>query len=96
MATGVAPRSELLVSCRRRARRTAPSQLTHRCAPRCDGVLAAGDVCKADNVTAGRSLRVEHWGDALTQGELAGRIAAGADAGWDQVPGSGRRSATTR
>ena len=36
---------------------------------------------------AGRPLRVEHWGDALGQGEVAGRTAAGADAVWDAVPG---------
>ena len=51
------------------------------------GLFAAGDVCKADNTTAGRALRVEHWGDALTQGEIAGRNAAGAQDRWDSVPG---------
>ena len=35
-------------------------------------VLAAGDVCRAYNAAAGRPLRVEHWGDALGQGEVAG------------------------
>ena len=52
-----------------------------------DGLLAAGDLCKADNRAAGRALRVEHWGDALAQGEIAGRSAAGDDARWDSVPG---------
>ena len=32
-------------------------------------------------------MRVEHWGDALGQGAIAGRTAAGEDAGWDEVPG---------
>jgi 3-phenylpropionate/trans-cinnamate dioxygenase ferredoxin reductase component len=86
MATGVAPRSELagqagleldggavLVSA---AMRTAH-----------EGLLAAGDVCLADNLAAGRPLRVEHWGDALGQGAIAGQTAAGVDAGWDEVPG---------
>jgi NADPH-dependent 2,4-dienoyl-CoA reductase/sulfur reductase-like enzyme len=41
----------------------------------------------AHNDTAGRPLRVEHWGDALAQGELAGRSAAGEAVRWDQVPG---------
>jgi 3-phenylpropionate/trans-cinnamate dioxygenase ferredoxin reductase component len=50
-------------------------------------VLAAGDVCRAENVAAGRPLRVEHWGDALVQGEIAGATAAGKHAAWDQVPG---------
>ncbi len=30
---------------------------------------------------------MEHWGDALTQGEIAGRTAVGTEACWDQVPG---------
>jgi len=50
-------------------------------------VLAAGDVECAENRAAGRSLRVEHWGDAIAQGEIAGRTLAGADAAWDEVPG---------
>jgi 3-phenylpropionate/trans-cinnamate dioxygenase ferredoxin reductase subunit len=54
---------------------------------RVPGLLAAGDVAYADNVTAGRALRVEHWGDALGQGKVAGQTAAGVTAGWDAVPG---------
>jgi NADPH-dependent 2,4-dienoyl-CoA reductase/sulfur reductase-like enzyme len=52
-----------------------------------DGVLAAGDVCLAENRAAGRALRVEHWGDALAHGEIAGLTAAGVSAEWDAVPG---------
>ena len=52
-----------------------------------DDVLAAGDVCQAYNAAAGRALRVEHWGDALAQGEIAGRGCAGEAASWDSVPG---------
>jgi NADPH-dependent 2,4-dienoyl-CoA reductase/sulfur reductase-like enzyme len=52
------------------------------------GVLAAGDVVAARNATLGRPLTVEHWGDAIEQGELAGRILAGdEEARWDGVPG---------
>jgi 3-phenylpropionate/trans-cinnamate dioxygenase ferredoxin reductase component len=51
------------------------------------GLLAAGDVCMAENRAAGRPLRVEHWGDALAQGEIAGQTAAGSPVGWDSVPG---------
>jgi 3-phenylpropionate/trans-cinnamate dioxygenase ferredoxin reductase component len=50
-------------------------------------VLAVGDVAYAHNRTAGRRLRVEHWGDALGQGEIAGRVLAGQDAHWQDVPG---------
>jgi NAD(P)H-nitrite reductase large subunit len=57
-------------------------------APGYDGaVLAVGDVAHARNTSAGRSLRVEHWGDALTHGELAGRRLACDEGEWDSVPG---------
>ncbi len=86
MATGVAPRSELLVA--------SGTPLTDGAVPvdermrtALPGVLAAGDVCIAHNATAGRPLRVEHWGDALKQGELAGRAAAGEAVAWGDVPG---------
>jgi 3-phenylpropionate/trans-cinnamate dioxygenase ferredoxin reductase component len=86
MAAGVAPRSELAqlsgIALESGAIPVAASMRSE-----CDRVLAAGDVCVAFNATAGRSLRVEHWGDALTQGEIAGRTAAGADAAWAEVPG---------
>ncbi|HEX3512214.1 MAG TPA: FAD-dependent oxidoreductase [Solirubrobacteraceae bacterium] len=50
-------------------------------------VLAVGDVAFAHNRRAGRRLRVEHWGDALGQGEVAGRVLAGEDTHWQDVPG---------
>ena len=50
-------------------------------------VLAAGDVAYAVNASAGRAISVEHWGDALAMGEIAGRVAAGESAEWDQAPG---------
>jgi 3-phenylpropionate/trans-cinnamate dioxygenase ferredoxin reductase subunit len=50
-------------------------------------VLAVGDVAYAYNARAGRHLRVEHWGDALGQGEVAGSALAGEAAAWDSVPG---------
>jgi NADPH-dependent 2,4-dienoyl-CoA reductase/sulfur reductase-like enzyme len=52
-----------------------------------DGVYAAGDVALARNAAAGRRLPVEHWGEALNQGEAAGAQAAGAGAVWDTAPG---------
>ena len=87
MATGVRPRIELALAagldCPEGAVPVDPSLRTAA-----DAVWAAGDVCMARHALAGRPLRVEHWGDALTQGELAGRSAAG-DPGacWDEVPG---------
>jgi NADPH-dependent 2,4-dienoyl-CoA reductase/sulfur reductase-like enzyme len=50
-------------------------------------LLAAGDVAFAANGAADRRLRVEHWGEALNQGEVAGRTFAGAEARWNVVPG---------
>jgi 3-phenylpropionate/trans-cinnamate dioxygenase ferredoxin reductase subunit len=52
-----------------------------------DGVFAAGDVAFAFNASAGRRLAVEHWQDAMDQGEVAGAGAAGGSASWDGVPG---------
>ena len=51
------------------------------------GVYAAGDVALARNAAAGRRLPVEHWGEALNQGAVAGAQAAGGDAVWDAAPG---------
>jgi NADPH-dependent 2,4-dienoyl-CoA reductase/sulfur reductase-like enzyme len=50
-------------------------------------VLAAGDVAFAFNAAAGRRLSVEHWGEALAMGRVAGQTAAGAEASWAEVPG---------
>jgi 3-phenylpropionate/trans-cinnamate dioxygenase ferredoxin reductase subunit len=52
-----------------------------------DGVFAAGDVALALNAAAGRRLAVEHWGEALNMGEIAGRTLAGVEAQWDVAPG---------
>lgn len=86
MATGVAPRSELAASAGLALRDGAiPVDAGMRTAQA--GLLAAGDVGKAENRTAGRALRVAHWGDALGQGSIAGVTAAGEPAAWDDVPG---------
>jgi 3-phenylpropionate/trans-cinnamate dioxygenase ferredoxin reductase component len=86
MAGGVAPRVELAVSAGLElANGAVPVDAQLRTAK--PGLYAAGDVAFAENATAGRQMRVEHWGDALGQGEVAGRNAAGADTVWDAVPG---------
>jgi 3-phenylpropionate/trans-cinnamate dioxygenase ferredoxin reductase component len=86
MAAGVSPRTELAaqagVTVSKGAIAASAAMRTSR-----DGLLAAGDVCLAENLSAGRALRVEHWDDALDQGEIAGQTAAGIRAGWDSVPG---------
>ena len=50
-------------------------------------VLVAGDAAFALNSAAGRHLRVEHWGEALNQGAVAGTVAAGREAEWHTAPG---------
>jgi 3-phenylpropionate/trans-cinnamate dioxygenase ferredoxin reductase component len=86
MAAGVAPRAEL-AKCAglELASGAVPVDAAMRTGR--DGLYAAGDVAFAENASAGRRLRVEHWGDALGQGEVAGRSAAGQAAQWDAVPG---------
>jgi 3-phenylpropionate/trans-cinnamate dioxygenase ferredoxin reductase component len=86
MAAGVAPRGELAGAAGLELSGGAvPVNTAMRTTQ--DGLYAAGDVAFAENGAAGRRLRVEHWGDALGQGEIAGRGAAGEDARWDAVPG---------
>lgn len=86
LATGIGPRVELAANAGlataqgriltdSRMRSTAPE------------VYAAGDVALAHNATAGRPLFVEHWGEALAMGDLAGRNAAGDDRTWANPPG---------
>jgi len=62
--------------------RTDPSMRTSA-----DDVFAVGDIAFALNPTARRPLTVEHWGEALAHGEVAGRVLAGAEARWEQAPG---------
>jgi 3-phenylpropionate/trans-cinnamate dioxygenase ferredoxin reductase subunit len=52
-----------------------------------ENTFAAGDVALAHNTTAGRPLAVEHWQDAVDQGQIAGAAAAGQAGRWDSVPG---------
>jgi 3-phenylpropionate/trans-cinnamate dioxygenase ferredoxin reductase component len=86
MAAGVAPRGELAAAAGLElAGGAVPVDAAMRTER--EGLYAAGDVAFAYNASAGRSLRVEHWGDALGQGEVAGRSAAGEAAQWDAVPG---------
>ncbi|GAA1806188.1 FAD/NAD(P)-binding oxidoreductase [Nostocoides veronense] len=54
-----------------------------------DGVWVAGDAARAMHGIVGRALDVEHWGDALAMGALAGRNAAAPEQQqvWSEVPG---------
>lgn len=51
------------------------------------GVYAAGDISYAYNPSAGRRLHVEHWGEAINMGSVAGTVMAGGEAQWDTAPG---------
>jgi NADPH-dependent 2,4-dienoyl-CoA reductase/sulfur reductase-like enzyme len=86
MATGVGPRGELAAAAGAQLEQGAVV-VDSAMRSTLPGLLAAGDVCLARNDAAGRPLRVEHWGDALAQGAVAGRTAAGEPAVWDDVPG---------
>jgi 3-phenylpropionate/trans-cinnamate dioxygenase ferredoxin reductase component len=86
LATGVRPRGELAerAGLDREDGAIAVDSTMRSSDP---AILAVGDVALAHNVTAGRAIRVEHWGDALGHGKVAGRALAGAQAHWDDVPG---------
>ena len=51
------------------------------------GVFAVGDIVSAYNESAGRHVSVEHWGDALEHGRVAGTVIAGGEAAWGMAPG---------
>jgi 3-phenylpropionate/trans-cinnamate dioxygenase ferredoxin reductase component len=50
------------------------------------GVYAAGDNCDYDSVVHGRRLRVEHWEHARAQGAHVGRVIAGGDEPFTEIP----------
>jgi 3-phenylpropionate/trans-cinnamate dioxygenase ferredoxin reductase component len=50
------------------------------------GVFAAGDVANAWHPHYRRSVRVEHWANALNQGVMAGRNAAGERGTYARLP----------
>jgi 3-phenylpropionate/trans-cinnamate dioxygenase ferredoxin reductase component len=85
-ATGIAPNSALAAAT---GVRTTDGRIVVDAGMRTsvEDVYAAGDVALAYNSTAGRHLATEHWQDAIDQGEVAGAVAAGADAAWGAVPG---------
>ena len=51
------------------------------------GIFAVGDIARAFNESAGRHLSVEHWGDALEHGRIAGTVISGGEAAWGMAPG---------
>ena len=51
------------------------------------GIFAVGDITFAMNEAAGGRQKVEHWGDALEHGRIAGTVLAGGEAVWTMAPG---------
>ena len=49
-------------------------------------VFAAGDVANAWHPTLGRRIRVEHWDNAIKQGQAAARSMLGEDVVYDKLP----------
>lgn len=49
-------------------------------------IYAVGDVANAYNVARGESLRVEHWDNAIRQGEAAAKVILGAEVTYDWQP----------
>jgi 3-phenylpropionate/trans-cinnamate dioxygenase ferredoxin reductase component len=50
-------------------------------------IFAVGDIAFAMNEAAGSRQKVEHWGDALNHGRVAGTVLAGGEAAWRKAPG---------
>ncbi|CAA9427307.1 MAG: Ferredoxin reductase [uncultured Rubrobacteraceae bacterium] len=50
-------------------------------------IFAVGDIVFAMNEAAGSRQKVEHWGDALNHGWVAGTVLAGGEAAWREAPG---------
>ncbi len=51
------------------------------------GIFAVGDIVFAMNESAGSRQKIEHWGDALEHGRIAGTVLAGGEAVWTMAPG---------
>jgi len=86
VAAGAAPRTDALVGSGLTMEKGRVPVDEHM-ATGLDGIFVAGDIAFAHNKAAGRRLAVEHWGDAEAMGAVAGTVAAGGDASWDEAPG---------
>ncbi len=86
LGTGVRPRTELAEAA---GLSVEPGGILADSSMRTEapGVYAAGDISYAYNPSAGRRLHVEHWGEALNMGSIAGAVMAGKSDEWTAPPG---------
>ena len=83
--TGVRPRTQLAREAGLEVKRGVVTDSSMRTSA--PGIFAVGDIAQAYNESAGRHLSVEHWGDALEHGRIAGTVIAGGEAAWEMAPG---------
>ena len=83
--TGVAPRIALATGAGLEVDRGVITDSSMRTSA--PGIFAVGDIAQAYNESAGRHLSVEHWGDALEHGRIAGTVISGGEAAWSMAPG---------
>ncbi len=83
--TGVAPRTGLAEAAGLEADGGVVTDSSMRTSA--PGIYAVGDIARAYNESAGRHLSVEHWGDALEHGRIAGTVISGGEAAWGMAPG---------
>jgi len=83
--TGVAPRTQLATKAGLEVDSGVITDSSMRTSA--PGIFAVGDIAQAYNESARRRLSVEHWGDALEHGRIAGTVIAGGAAAWSMVPG---------
>jgi 3-phenylpropionate/trans-cinnamate dioxygenase ferredoxin reductase component len=81
---GVAPRVELAETAGLRTDNGIV--VDQRLATSAPGIYAAGDVANAWHPFYERSIRVEHWANALNQGPAAARAMLGRDIAYDRIP----------
>lgn len=83
-ATGVRPRVELAVAAGLRAEHGIETD--ERFHASASGVFAAGDVANVWHVPSDHRLRVEHWDNAIRQGQAVAKSMLGADSRFDWHP----------
>jgi 3-phenylpropionate/trans-cinnamate dioxygenase ferredoxin reductase subunit len=84
-ATGVAPRIQLASEAGLEVDNGVITDSSMRTSA--PGIFAVGDIAQAYNESAGRHLSVEHWGDALEHGRIAGTVLGGGEGTWTMAPG---------